>query len=186
MSSYANRPDGGGRNGRDQPSDSIREAVERAAQHAQLAVSQGVASARALLDAASITVSGKPADTNSALSEFARTLDQASDLLSKEAPALRKAALTALLGAIDAEIVRWESRSQSDGDARAVLRAFLGLREFLWELGVRPTTEETEVQFVTTDEPRRADRTDSRRTNQRTSNLKTPRTARVQRVKVQG
>ena len=35
------------------------------------------------------------------------------------------------------EIERWEARSARDPDARAVLRAFLGLRELLWELGLR-------------------------------------------------
>jgi len=43
--------------------------------------------------------------------------------------------------ALDAEIARWEKRAAADGDARAVLRAFLGLRELLWEVGVRPRPE---------------------------------------------
>jgi len=46
----------------------------------------------------------------------------------------------ALAGALDAEIARWEARAAQDPDARAVLRAFLGVRELLWELGVRPST----------------------------------------------
>ncbi len=41
-----------------------------------------------------------------------------------------------LATALEAEIKRWESRSQTDPDARPVLRAFLGLRELLWEIGV--------------------------------------------------
>jgi len=42
-----------------------------------------------------------------------------------------------LAAALDAEIRRWEHRSQSDPDARLVLRAFLGMRELLWEIGMR-------------------------------------------------
>jgi hypothetical protein len=45
--------------------------------------------------------------------------------------------LAAIAEALDAEIARWELRAQDDADARAVLRAFLGMRELLWEFGVR-------------------------------------------------
>ena len=41
--------------------------------------------------------------------------------------------------ALAREIARWEMRSKSDQAARPVLRAFLGLRELLWELGMRTT-----------------------------------------------
>lgn len=50
---------------------------------------------------------------------------------------LPKALADPLATAIDAEIGRWEKRSKTDPDARPVLRAFLGLREVLWELGMR-------------------------------------------------
>ena len=43
-----------------------------------------------------------------------------------------------MVEALDAEIARWEERAKTDDDARAMLRAYLGLREILWELGVRP------------------------------------------------
>ena len=39
--------------------------------------------------------------------------------------------------ALQVEIDRWEKRSAEDDSARPVLRAFLGLRELLWELGIR-------------------------------------------------
>ena len=42
-----------------------------------------------------------------------------------------------LADALDAEIGRWEQRAAEDPEARAVLRAFLGLREVLWEIGIR-------------------------------------------------
>lgn len=49
---------------------------------------------------------------------------------------LPKALAEPLEVALEAEIKRWEQRSQTDPDARPVLRAFLGLRELLWELGL--------------------------------------------------
>jgi hypothetical protein len=48
-----------------------------------------------------------------------------------------------LAEALELEIKRWELRSSTDADARVVLRAFLGLRELLWELGMRPGTSST-------------------------------------------
>jgi hypothetical protein len=44
--------------------------------------------------------------------------------------------------ALDAEIARWEASSRDDPEARAVLRAFLGVREILWEVGLRPLTRD--------------------------------------------
>ena len=46
--------------------------------------------------------------------------------------------MVGLAEALDLEIERWERRAREDPDARAVLRAFLGVRELLWELGIRP------------------------------------------------
>ncbi|MGE4608242.1 MAG: hypothetical protein AAEJ52_15995, partial [Myxococcota bacterium] len=45
--------------------------------------------------------------------------------------------LQSIANALDAEIARWEDRARDDSDARSVLRAFLGLRELLWEFGLR-------------------------------------------------
>lgn len=54
--------------------------------------------------------------------------------------------LRAVAEALDAEIGRWEERSRHEPEARPVLRAFLAVRELLWELGVRvgDTTDEQE------------------------------------------
>ena len=38
---------------------------------------------------------------------------------------------------------RWEERARDDSDARSVLRAYLGMREILWELGVRSSKPRT-------------------------------------------
>ena len=47
--------------------------------------------------------------------------------------------LEAIATTVDDEISRWQERADDDVEARTVLRAFLGLREVLWELGVRRT-----------------------------------------------
>ncbi len=166
------------RNGRTE--DSIRQAFDRALQHAQLAMAEGVAGARALLDVASIGVLGEPAQSHRNLAELARTLDQIEAALSSEAPSFRNAALSTLLGAVDREVTRWEVRSQRDPEARAVLRAFLGMREVLWELGVRkPEPQER-------DSSRRRPRSDGRSTSHNPADRAQRRSSRVQRIKIQG
>jgi hypothetical protein len=92
---------------------------------------------RSLLDAAALFTSGVPAEAHAALSGAAAWLDA---LARGASPESSDATLAhALAGALDAEIERWEARAVQDPDARAVLRAFLGVRELLWELGVRPS-----------------------------------------------
>jgi hypothetical protein len=191
MAGRSNRSDGGGRRSRDNETDaSVRRALERAVQHAQLALSEGVASARALLDAASIGVSGAPAQDHPRLSELAWTLDRIAAGLSGEAPSLRAAALSTLLAAIDREVERWEIRSRSDQDARAVLRAFLGLREILWEMGVRRSEAESKSGFAS-DSTGRSESTGHQRASSDRSQPKgrgpagTP-AARVQRIEIRG
>lgn len=126
----------------------VERALQSALGHARNALAEGILSARALLDAASIMLTGHPAqldahsvkdasDPRLALGAMARGLDDlARHVRSAEGP-LPAPVLDAVLAALDTEIKRWEQRSTRDADARAVLRAFLGLREILWELGVR-------------------------------------------------
>jgi hypothetical protein len=117
--------------------ETAHQALERAIGHASVALSEGVASARALLDAASLIVSELPAEAQPNLAELARALDQVSEALSGNSPSLRAAATHTLLETIDSEIARWEVKSRSDDDARSVLRVFMSLREVLWEIGIR-------------------------------------------------
>jgi hypothetical protein len=117
--------------------ETAKQALERAIGHASVALSEGVASARALLDAASLIVSALPAEAQPNLADLARALDQVSEALSENSPSLRATATHALLETIDSEIARWEVRSRTDDDARSVLRVFMSLRELLWEIGIR-------------------------------------------------
>jgi hypothetical protein len=183
----AHSKNSGGRGPQQSKSDeSVRRAIERAVGHAQLALSEGVASARALLDAASIGVSGGPAQDHPKLSEFAWALDRLAAALSGEAPSLRAAALSALLAAIDGEVLRWEIRSRTDDDARAVLRAFLGLREVLWEMGVRRSDAEPEPESAQRDAHSRPKRGSAKHSQASPAKKGGPGRARVQRITIRG
>lgn len=90
----------------------------------------------ALLDAASLAASGRPSEASRALAPLGALLGALEEQLAAGASAASPL-LDAVADALDAEIARWERRTGDDPEARAVLRAFLGLRELLWELGVR-------------------------------------------------
>ncbi len=117
------------------PPATVEEALRRAAEHGERALAEAVLAARALLDALSLALHGAPSEERRVLGLVARGLDELARTLADgpEPGAL----LQAVAEALDAEITRWERRASEDADARAVLRAYLGLREILWELGVR-------------------------------------------------
>jgi hypothetical protein len=114
----------------------LEEALARARLHGRNAASETLAMLQALVDAAALAASGRPAGAHPGIASVARTLEGWSSRLAGEAhPGLL---LNALSDALDLEIARWQERARGDDtDARAVLRAFLGIRELLWELGVR-------------------------------------------------
>lgn len=116
---------------------SAEEALARARRHARLAAAEGLAALRALLDAGALAATGAASDELRVLGALARRLDETGAAL-RGGGAGAEALVAALAEALEAEIARWQARSAEDPDARAVLRAFLGLRELLWELGVRP------------------------------------------------
>jgi hypothetical protein len=96
-----------------------------------------VAALQALLDAAAIGLAGRAAERDALLGPLSRSLAELRALLAPDASLSASSLLGALFDALDAEIERWELRSREDPDARAVLRAFLGVREILWEIGAR-------------------------------------------------
>ena len=116
---------------------SAGEALAQARQHARRAAAEAVAAVHALLDAAALATSGSPSEANSVLAPLARLLENAAAGLAPDSDAVSAPLLNALADALDAEIARWEARARDDSEARAVLRAFLGVRELLWELGLR-------------------------------------------------
>jgi hypothetical protein len=117
-------------------------ALARAGAHARRALAETLLAARALADAASLAALGRPAGEDATLSAWLRGLDELAASLAAGADPAGGELLRAVLDALDAEIGRWETRAREDGDARAVLRAYLGLREILWEIGVRPPRAE--------------------------------------------
>jgi hypothetical protein len=117
-------------------SERLDEALARAARHGRSALAEALAAARALLDAASLATSGEPAG-DGRLADLADGIDRLHGWLAGGRGADAAALLRALSEALDAEIARWEARGRDDADARAVLRAFLAVRELLWEVGLR-------------------------------------------------
>lgn len=120
------------------PPRSADEALARARQHGLAALAESVLALRALVDAASLAATGAPSDAHASLSGASEWLDQIAEQM--QAGAGRRGApwLDAVARVLDAEIERWETRGREDPEARAVLRAFLGVREILWEFGLRP------------------------------------------------
>ncbi len=111
------------------------EALARARRHARAAGAEATAALGALLDAASLAATGTPGSET--LPPLAGGLEAVARLLAEDAGASGAELVAGVLDALEGEIARWERRAQEDPEARAVLRAFLGLREILWELGVR-------------------------------------------------
>jgi hypothetical protein len=163
--------DGANAAGRVPPEDA-RRALVRAGRHARAACREAALSLRALLDAAALASAGVPAETHAALRGAAHWIDALARGVAPEDGADARLA-QALADALDAEIARWEARASQDPDARAVLRAFLGVRELLWELGVRADAPAPDAPA----EARRAARPAER---------PAPRRRRVERARVQG
>jgi hypothetical protein len=153
------------------PPQSVDDALQRAREHALRAASEALAAARALLDAASLATTGQPLEDSASFGVLSRGLDDLARALSAGAGA-HSPPLDALLDALEREIQRWQERATNDRDARAVLRAFIGLREILWEMGVRRT-----------ERPARPSRAE--RPAERPSERPEPR-RRVQRVDIRG
>ncbi|MDH3686340.1 MAG: hypothetical protein OEP95_08940 [Myxococcales bacterium] len=114
---------------------SVAEALERARQHGRAAAAEATAAVRALLDAAALGATGTTGSDIPALQSVRGSLDDLHRWL--EGGQASTTVVVALAEALETEIRRWETRGAEDEEARAVLRAFLGLRELLWELGVR-------------------------------------------------
>jgi hypothetical protein len=145
----------------------LEEALARARRHAKSAIAEVLETFRALLDAASLASSGAPADAHPLFESIDRWIAGASRSWAAEGG--HSGGIAAEIAeALEQEIARWEQRAKSDDDARPVLRAFLGLREVLWELGVRAAGESAGA--------RDAD----------TARASAPRSRRIQRVAVQG
>lgn len=121
--------------------DSLAEALARARRHGKAAAVESVLALRALIEAVSLATRGRPSDASRLLGPLAKLLEHLGDELGVDGDETAPRMLEAVATAIDDEIRLWQERSRDDVEARTVLRAFLGLREVLWEMGVRPAAE---------------------------------------------
>lgn len=153
------------------------EALAEARLHAQRAAAESAAALRALLDAATLAARGEPAAAGR-LAPFAEALERISAWLHPEGDQSGDAVLQALADGLDAEIARWEAKSREDPEARSVLRAFLAVREVLFEMSTRFATPRK-------DEPEAAAPADTEERSPRPARAKRPR-RRVERVAVEG
>ena len=120
-----------------EPPGSVEEALARARLHGRAAIADALAAIHALLDAAALATGGEPAQAHRLFAPLAGLLENLEVSFAAESRDASEPLLASIADALDAEIARWEARADTDSDARAVLRAFLGLRELLWEFGVR-------------------------------------------------
>lgn len=113
------------------------EAVERARRHLRAATIEGLEAARAILEAALAAAGTTESPPGSLPGRIRRSLDELVEgLRSGRRIALPSAFVDPLTEALEGEIARWRLRARDDPDARLVLRAFLGLRALLEEMGV--------------------------------------------------
>ena len=163
--------------GREAAPRSVDEALARALSHGKAAAAEILAAGRALLDAVALATRGGATDADPLFGPVAQLMEDLEARLATDRSDAPPALFSALADALDAEIARWEERARNDAEARAVLRAFLGVRELLWEFGVRNAGSDSERESET-----KAPR--SVRPNEPRPSAKKP--PRVQRVRVEG
>jgi len=119
------------------------DALARARKHLRQATLEGLQAVQALLDAAGQASGLSGAEAGDLAGEISAVLERLlAGLRADGRFELPRAIAEPLEAALAREIERWETRSKTDADARPVLRAFLGLRELLWEFGLRPPDPE--------------------------------------------
>ncbi len=119
---------------RDAP-ETVGDAVARAGEHARRAAAELTRAASALLDAFALAASERPARRDPIFAPLAGLLADLERLLAPDDGG--EDLIAQVVSALGEEIERWEERAGEDAEARAVLRMLLGLRELLWEAGVR-------------------------------------------------
>jgi hypothetical protein len=165
------------RQGEAAPPESAAEALARARRHTHSAIAEALAAIRALLDASSLALTGEASAANAILGPLARILEGLRAEFDENATTGEAAALLrSIAEALDAEIARWEKRAETDPEARSVWRAFLGLRELLWEFGIRRESDASGSGETSKPAARKKGRSTSTR----------PKKPRVQRVTVEG
>jgi hypothetical protein len=157
--------------------ETVEEALSRARYHGRLAAAESVAALQALLDSAALGLSGRAAERDAILGPLSRSMEELRALIAPDDSRFGSSLLSALFDALDAEIARWELRSREDPNARSVLRAFLGVREILWEISARGRAPEASAEEGATA---------GGETEPSAGPVRSRRSTRVQRVRVEG
>jgi hypothetical protein len=165
------------------PPENVAEALKRARLHGRAAAAESFAAVRALIDAAALTSGGRASDASRLLGPIAKLFESLGNDLGSNAIDGSTRVLESIASAIDDEIAVWDERARTDTEARTVLRAFLGLREVLWEFGVRRAGPTPGRGAADKGQPGARPRTETRNRTTRTTRTTRPR---IQRVPVQG
>jgi len=128
----------------------VEEALARARDHGRRAASETLAALQALIEAGALT-RGPLADEGQ-LAMLRSALERARQWVDPEAGRDAASVLAGISQVLDEEVLRWEEKSRQDPEARTILRAFLAVREVLFELtardGGKPAPEETPATGV--------------------------------------
>lgn len=134
--------------------ESVEEALARARRHGRAAASEGLAALQALLEAGALSA-GRAVDEGS-LATLRDTLARVRRWLDPEGGRDAASVLDGVSQALDEEIQRWEEKSKDEPDARTILRAFLAVREVVWEFTSRTDGAVAQAGSATASEtPRR-------------------------------
>lgn len=155
--------------------EAVGEALNRARRHGRTAAVEGMAMLQALIEATALITGGRSSEASRLLGPLAKLLEGLGEELALGAAGRSSEVLAAFAAAIDSEIAHWEKRAHDDTEARTVLRAFLGLREVLWEFGVKRESAGAGTKAKKQRSPSRRPRANAAQSGPR-----------VQRVPVQG
>ncbi len=127
--------------------ESVEEALARARRHGRAAASEGLAALQALVEAGALSA-GRRIDEGS-LATLRDTLARVRRWLDPNGGRDAASVLEGVSQALDEEIQRWEEKSKQDSDARTILRAFLAVREVVWEFASRTDSAMSEAGSTT-------------------------------------
>ncbi|MEE3326049.1 MAG: hypothetical protein VX252_01805 [Myxococcota bacterium] len=119
---------------------SVEEALAQSRKHARMALSEVLRSISYLIDAAALGLgAGQNPILDSGWTSLVGAIDEtARKLAGVQIHSTQEDRVAEILAALELEISRWEDRAHRDTHAQAVLLAFTGLREMIWEIRGAP------------------------------------------------
>ena len=115
---------------------SVEEALAQSRQHARLALSEVLRSVSCLIDAAALALgAGQNPILDTGWTALVSAIDEvAGKLAGVQVQETQLDGVSEILAALEVEISRWKGRASQDEHAQAVLIAFMGLHEMVWEM----------------------------------------------------